>query len=296
MTQGPTVPDWLPCSDRSRERNDPLAGAGSHATQWFLVEISGAWGRHAFLDSPLDPVIGRAVAKRVEAAGMRPLAIRRTGKREPQNGWRWAVVDSRPGTESVRWGRVEAAEELLEVPLDGSTGVESDKPILAVCTHAKHDQCCAVRGRRVVAALAEAFPEETWECSHLGGDRFAGTMVLLPHGLYYGRMDDADEVDVVNRYLAGRVDERFFRGRSSLPHEVQAAQHYAREYVDDDRLDILSPTSVSFADGSWHVGLDHEGTPVSVVMAETLSEPLLSTCAATRFTRVREYRLQSIAR
>ena len=33
-------------------------------------------------------------------------------------------------------------------------------------------------GRR--RALAEAHPEETWECSHLGGDRFAGTMVLLP--------------------------------------------------------------------------------------------------------------------
>ena len=37
-------------------------------------------------------------------------------------------------------------------------------------------------------ALAAAYPEETWECSHLGGDRFAGTMNLLPHGLSYGRV------------------------------------------------------------------------------------------------------------
>jgi hypothetical protein len=291
---------WLPCSDRSRERNDPLAGTGSHGSQWFLVEISGAWGQHAFLESPLDPVIGRTLVKRIEAAGMRPLAIRRTGRREPQDGWRWAVVDSRPGQESVSWGHVERAEELLEVPLDGSAGQPSHLPILAVCAHARHDQCCAVRGRKVVAELADAFPEETWECSHLGGDRFAGTMVLLPHGLYYGRMDDGDAVGIVERYLDGRVDERFFRGRSALPNAVQAAQHYAREYLDDDRLDILGPLSADFGDGIWrivleHRGLEHSGTSVTVALAETLSEPLLSTCSATRAVQVREYRLLSVS-
>ena len=75
-----------------------------------------------------------------------------------------------------------------------------------MCAHGRHDQCCAVRGRVVAARLAAAYPEETWECSHLGGDRFAGTMVLLPHGLYYGWVDDGDAVAVVDAYLAGRVD------------------------------------------------------------------------------------------
>ena len=86
-------------------------------------------------------------------------------------------------------------------PLDGSAGTVSDRPVLLVCTHARHDQCCAVRGRPVAQTLARAFPDETWESSHLGGDRFAATMIVLPHGLYYGRVPTTDAETIVERYL-----------------------------------------------------------------------------------------------
>jgi hypothetical protein len=252
------------------------------------------------LDPPFDEELGRALVTRIEAAGMRPLAIRRTGRRPSQDSWKWAVVDSRQGQESVRWGEVADPRGLLDVPLDGSTGVASDRPIFAVCAHARHDQCCAVRGRQVVTRLADAFPEETWECSHLGGDRFAGTMVLLPHGLYYGRVDDGDATDIARSYLEGRVQEAFFRGRSSLTHPVQAAQHYARLQYGDDRIDAYAPLDEHWHDGgSWTVRLDgtaDDPRPVTVDLAEALSEPLLSTCAATRPGQVRQWRLVSITR
>lgn len=285
-------PDWEPCSDRSRERQDPLAGTGSHGDRWLLIEISSAWGRNAFLDPPFDRELGRALVKRIEAAGIRPLAIRRTGRRPLQTRWRWAYVDSRPGLEQVRWGEVDDLNELLSVPLDGSAGVASNQPIFCVCTHARHDQCCAVRGRHVVAELAARFPDETWECSHLGGDRFAGTMVLLPHGLYYGRVDDNDAVEIAEAYLDGRVVDRYLRGRSSLSHAVQAAQHFAREEFGDDRIDAFPP----LADERGHghrafVRLGTDAGPITVEVLETQSEPMLSTCAATKLVKVREYEL-----
>ena len=156
------APGWLPCSDRSIERDDPLAGTAGYGERWFLVEIDGAWGTHAFLQSQLDPALARALVTRIESAGIRPLAIRRTGRtadqRRGQKVWRWAAVDARVGHESVRWGSVTDPAELLTVPLDGSTGVRSDDPVICVCTHARHDQCCAVRGRPVVTALAQAHP------------------------------------------------------------------------------------------------------------------------------------------
>ncbi|RFA11264.1 hypothetical protein B7R54_12525 [Subtercola boreus] len=330
---GAGIPDWLPCSDRSRGRQDPLWATGSRGLQWFLVEIEGSWGMNAFTSSALGRELGQRIVSRVEAAGMRPLAIRRTGRRDPgaKTRWRWAFVDSRPGFEEVRWGEVDAPGELLEVPLDGSTGIHSAEPVYAVCTHAKHDQCCAVRGRPVVGALAAEFPHETWECSHLGGDRFAGTMVLFPEGLYYGRVDDADAVAVVRLAREGRVDERFFRGRSSLTHPVQAAQHFARERFGVDRLAAFAPlaereggvdgvTVVTLAAGAGAgaagaagVGAAGAGAAgggagaagaaasvgvadarIEVVVAETLSQPLLSTCGTTRFGRVREFTLVSL--
>ena len=292
-----TAEHWAPCSDRARERGDPLVGTGPRGIRWFLIEVAASWGQNALLDLPFDRSLGRALVRRIEAAGMRALAIRRTGRRIEPSRQRWAIVDSRPGQESVVWGEVTDAAALLEVPLDGSTGVASSRPLYCVCTHARHDQCCAVRGRRVVTALAAAHPEETWECSHLGGDRFAGTMVVFPHGLYYGYADDGDTVRIADAFDEGRIVPERYRGRSSLSHPVQAAQHYAREAFGDDRIDAFPPVAEEAIDAGWRVRLtggDGERGEVVVEVGETRSDPLLSTCAATRFVQVREFELRSI--
>lgn len=286
MTDG-----WVPCSDGARARQDSLVGTGSHGDRWFLVENQAGWGRHALLDPPFDAALGRALVHRVEGEGIRPLAIRRPGRRSAQDGTRWALVDSRPGRESVRWGRVDRVEELLDVPLDGSAGVPSDRPVFAVCAHGRHDRCCAVRGRSVAARLAQAYPEETWECSHLGGDRFAGTMVLLPHGLYYGWVDDGDAVAVADAYLDGRVVPELLRGRSSYSHPVQAAQHFART---SDLLEAYPPLREDRTDDGWSVVLAGVDGPVTVTLVETSSAPLLSTCAATQALPVKQWALGEI--
>lgn len=290
------VEHWRPCSDRAREREDPLVGTGPRGERWFLIEVSASWGRNALLDAPFDPELGRALVQRIESAGMRALAIRRTGRRPASSSWRWAVVDSRPGLESAHWGEVGDVRELLEVPLDGSSGQASDRPIFCVCTHARHDQCCAVRGRQVVATLAEAYPDETWECSHLGGDRFAGTMVVLPHGLYYGYADDADAVQIADAAIDGRIVDAFYRGRSSLSHPEQAAQHYARERFGGDAIDAWAPIATREREDGWSVSLADTDGDVVVEIGEDQSAPLLSTCAATRFVRVRQFRLDGIRR
>ncbi len=285
----------MPCSDGARARQDSLVATGSHGDRWFLVENQAGWGRHALLDPPFDHDLGRALVHRIEGAGIRPLAIRRPGRRVAQIGIRWALVDSRPGRESVRWGQVETLRDLLDVPLDGSTGVASDRPVFAVCAHGRHDQCCAVRGRSVAARLASEHPEETWECSHLGGDRFAGTMVLLPYGLYYGWVDDGDAVAVADAYLAGRVEPRFLRGRSAYSHPVQAAQHFARAALRDDSLDAYPPQHEERTADGWSVRLGTADGPVTVELVETSSAPLLSTCAATQALPVRQWALAGIA-
>ena len=292
---------WAPCSDRSLERDDPLAGTGGYGARWLLVEIDGAWGQHAFSQSRLDAEIGRALVRRAEAAGIRPVAIRRFGRRaderRAQTRWRWGLADARPGREEVRWGAVDDPAELLEVPLDGRAGVASERPVVLVCTHARHDQCCAVRGRPVAQTLAAAFPDDTWESSHLGGDRFAATMILLPHGLYYGRVPKADAAAIVDRYLGGQVVDRFFRGRSSLSNVAQAAQSFARRATGNSRVDALLPLrEEQTASGAWEVDLVDGSGILTVALRETLSAPLLSTCSATHPTSVREFEGESISR
>ena len=134
---------------------------------------------------------------------------------------------------------------LLDVDLgalrtDGTLGwPEAPGPVLAVCTHGRHDACCAESGRPVAAALAAAHPEETWEVSHIGGDRFAGNLLVLPHGLYYGRLDQVAALTVAGAHLAGQVDLDHLRGRSGWAMPVQHAEVALRRELGETRLDAV---------------------------------------------------------
>jgi hypothetical protein len=291
-----TVEVRVPCSDQSLARNDPMYGTASAGFSWMLLELPGAWGHSAFVKSPavIDAELGWAIVRRVESAKMRIAAIRKHGRRPTTPRWRWFVAHSRVGEEALYSGEVSDPRDYLNVALDGSDGQLSTDPVVAVCAHGKHDQCCAVRGRSACQAIAAKYPESTWECSHLGGDRFAATMLVLPEGLCYGRVDSTDSADLVRLYHEGRLDNRYLRGRTSLPHAVQAAQYFAREANGDDRIDALHPASVDHGDGEIRVVLHGDSGSVEVVLNEQLSEPLLSQCHAQVTGRVRTFTLASI--
>ncbi len=95
-----------------------------------------------------------------------------------------------------------------------------------VCTNGKRDQCCALRGRPVAAAIAAATDWDTWECSHLGGHRFAATIMLLPTGDMFGWLDPESALEVMRRFDAGQIVLSHYRGRcgQSCPGAGRAAR------------------------------------------------------------------------
>ncbi len=288
--------EWAPCSDQSRRRDDPMYGTASAGSSWLMLELCGPWGPSAFMESPsiIEPQLGRAIVRRAEQAGMRIVAIRRHGRRATSPRWRWFVAHSHVGGEALHHGEVTDPREYLHVALDGSDGRPVEHPLVAVCAHGKHDQCCAVRGRGAAAAIGAAYPELTWECSHLGGDRFAATMLILPEGLCYGRIDETDSPTLVRLYVEGRLVNAYLRGRTSLPHAVQAAQYFAREAFRDDRIEAFAPLQVESIAGTTRTVLQSISGSVEVVVREHLSEPLLSQCSARLPGRVRTHALVSI--
>jgi (2Fe-2S) ferredoxin len=276
----------LRCSFAAELRGDPLTGTASPALGFLLIEAPGPWGRLALTDSRLDPSVGSRVSSRAVAAGLRALLIRRTGRHGPVLRRRYAVVDARPGQESTRWGDFVADDELLDVPLDGGGEAPTYDPIYLVCTHGRHDTCCAMRGRPVAAALAAARPDQTWECSHVGGDRFAANLVVLPHGLYYGRVDADNVIEVVEAHERGEVVPRLLRGRSRWLPAAQAAQQHARERygdtIDSRRIGAFEPAgTIPLGDGRWQVRLRNDPGYLLVTVAATAgSESGLLTCHA----------------
>jgi hypothetical protein len=111
----------------------------------------------------------------------------------------------------------------------GTVGGEPVRePLYLVCTNARHDPCCAEYGLPVARALRQAVGLRAWECSHIGGDRFAANLVCLPEGVYYGRVGPLDGPRVAAAHLDGRVELDHYRGRSCHSFVVQAAEYFAR--------------------------------------------------------------------
>ncbi len=191
------------CRDVAVANAEPLAGTASRVDHWILIEYRGLWARDVLPGSGLSDQVKQRLR---EQASARPhtklLFVRRTERRgRPELRVMWG---SSPGA-----GR--AALPRRPRPARGPARPRPDRdparplphPLLLVCTHGKHDRCCARQGRPLYQALAELAEDELGlAVSHVGGDRFAGNVVVLPEGLYYGRVGPAEAWSVLDEYLA----------------------------------------------------------------------------------------------
>jgi hypothetical protein len=231
------------CSVRALARGDSLVATAAPAQRWLLIEQPGPWGRDALAESRFDRTVVPELARRSRAESVRLLLVRRPGDRLADSGRRWAYADSRPGQEGLWWSVRSSDAELLTAPWDGSVGVRAERPVFLVCTHGGHDACCALRGRPLARTMRAPGPADVWECSHLGGDRFAANVVVLPHGFYYGQVPGNGE-ELVRAHDVGQVALPWLRGRAGVPPPGQAAQHSARAELGLLGLDDLPVTAV----------------------------------------------------
>ncbi len=300
LVAGPRSAGGPACSTRSLAAGDSVAGTASYGRRWLLLEVAGAWGPNAFRQSPLlDRDLGIRIEHRATAEGFRLVAIRRPGRARLDQGrprWRWARIDCTPGHEAVRWGEAHDPAEYL-TSVFSEPGTSSADPVIAVCAHGRHDECCSARGRSVAAALAARDQALVWECSHIGGDRFAATLLLFPHGINYGRADTLDAGQMVAEYRAGRVMLDGLRGRSAFRFLEQRAQHAARQTFGDLRIGAYEPVASALtAPGRWQVELADPPGRVRVELTETTTAPVFSNCAATVPLAIPTFAVQSVDR
>lgn len=226
-TEQPTDPR---CSALSADADEPLAGTAPTDASWLFVERPGPWGPQALTDSRLDPAVAAHLAG---LPNTRVQLIRKPGRDTGDAATgpiRIFAARAMPDGVRVTGGAVETERDLLDIHPESHRLTEHDRPLLLVCANGKRDRCCAERGRPVAAALAERWAEETWETTHLGGHRFAATMLALPSGLVLGRLDASNAEQTVEEVLAGNVPGLLTRGRVGVSAAEQAAElHLLRE-------------------------------------------------------------------
>ena len=288
----------------------------SQVKAWLLIEVHGSWGRDAVDASELGPHAPTIWRNAMRARGIRVITIRRdleTHHHEPTTEVRLVhVVAGRPGVTAARARRrivddlhqvVTATESLASGGGSGAGWEDDDGPYALVCTNGRHDPCCATFGRPLVRALrGSPWADQVWECSHIGGDRFAGNLLLLPESLYFGRCDGPGAEQVLAGYGNGRIDLPRFRGRSTFSIVEQAAEHFVRTELALDALDAIASVeslgngqvAVRLADGAD--GADRRGGKELVVtMARTrVPAPTPLTCKGAEGLTYPSLRLMAI--
>ena len=280
------------CSGAALERGDDPAGTATHVSAFLLVEHHGPWGTAVLRDSRLPEEVRRHLGGH---RGLKVLLARRHHRAHRATSY--AVTACFPGRRQLVGRSVEDHRELLDVDVAAIARGEAPAgweeltgPVYAVCTHGRHDACCAERGRPVVAALTGVRPEQTWEVSHVGGDRFAANLLVLPEGLYYGQVTPDHVVGLAHHHEAGRLDLDHLRGRASRPMQIQYAEIALRRHLDDDRLTAVR--LVARDDDSSVFA--HETGRYDVRVDRLAGDPAPLTCGAAGLSRVPSFALRSI--
>ena len=274
----PTTDSLRPhaCAAQSRQSQECLAGTASRAQRWVLLEQPGAWGKNALAESSLPAEIGEHLLRLKDQVPARVVLLRRPGGRKPSSARRTMfVAHTSPTGGWLEQLELADVREMLDVdvtPLSkGLTvgGTRQTRPHYLVCTNGKHDPCCAQYGLPVARVLQAAVADRVWECSHIGGDRFAGNLVSLPDGFFYGRLDPDTARTVVAATESGQIALDYWRGRSALPFAWQAAEAAIRR-----EFDLATPEALTFLRGTrvdddrhqvWFVLADRRRLEVTVV-------------------------------
>jgi hypothetical protein len=219
---------------------EPAVGtAPERARSWLLIEFDGPWPAQV-RDAALPEPLGR-LALRADDLGLRVQLIRRPGRRPrpAAASAEAAPAQAQAAAVFVGWTagpypwlrRGDAADagslfdQLAALPGGAvpAFGAPVTDPLYLVCTNGRRDVCCARFGGPLARALGAAHPAPVWETTHVGGHRYAANLVLLPHGLYYGPVDEAAATAAVDAYQHGEIAPGRYRGRAGLPQDEQRA-------------------------------------------------------------------------
>ena len=226
------------CSMRSREVGEPIAGSAAAETAvWIVLEHRASWGAKAVAESNLpDEVKARLTAWEAEIPGARVQLARRQGRVDgPLRLW---IGVSDLGASRLCERTIGSPEELLQLDVPAQVralrageavagAATPAQPLVLVCTNGRRDVCCAKLGAPVAQALAQQDGLEVWQTTHLGGHRFAATLLQLPEGLCYGRLEPHEAPALAEAIRGGKR----IHGDRTFGRAIEAGRMFRRGAV-----------------------------------------------------------------
>ncbi|MFZ4825985.1 MAG: sucrase ferredoxin [Phototrophicaceae bacterium] len=271
------------CSQQSYQMGIEPYGTASEAMVWLLLEYHGEWRNQALEDNDLPPAVQAWLhdAQRCIPRS-RPLLIR---SEKPRATRSFYIIDTTPHRPTLYHVPFDDYSELLSYDpqqiIQGHSQLSpSDEKLFLVCTNGKRDQCCAKFGLPIYQAFQSQEGIHTWQCTHIGGHRFASTGIVFPSGVTYGYITEEQVPSLAQAIRADQVLLPLYRGRTAYSAWVNAAEYFLRK---QEQLladaDLTWRTSEQVSADVWQIMFsDAQGKSYRVQLNVTQHEPLPSSC------------------
>lgn len=221
------------CSVVSRESGDDPAGSAGAFHAALLVEVAPPWGQDISRSRRFPDGLRDVLATAQQAGLFQKFTAFMPEKDRSVAGHTRVFRFSRPdtGMDAGAFSRYEKAEFLIpDAELSSSFGgifsgsheyaVEENRDAreVFVCVHNNRDVCCGRFGTELHRALKEVESRELrlWRCSHLGGHRFAPTMMDFPTGTVWGHANPQTAASLVRHEMDPAEAGRLYRGWPGL--------------------------------------------------------------------------------
>ncbi len=228
------------CSVVSKVNGEDLAGYAIPFEHRLLVEVAPPWegdvGASRYYPEGLWDAL-MAAWRRGSPVGMTAILP------DPEysfTGWTRLVYLRRPRGPFAAYKKTEyllpdgylvpAVEALFDAPGGPSRFEEYRRDTrgvrdVVVCTHGSHDACCGKFGYPIYEKLRREYAEpdklRVWRASHLGGHRFAPTLVDYPESRYWGRLEPWAIEGLASRNVPASELRRFYVGWSGLESRLE---------------------------------------------------------------------------
>ncbi len=222
------------CRDLCLERDEPLEGMG-HLPERVLMLAwpRGKWRTPRWESVDMEPALAAAVHD-ASHAGLHVALVDKVGETDTL-----PTLMAQPESVYADFDTQEEIAAAIRAYVAGEIFAGSVDPRITIlcCTDSRRDACCARYGfstYKAMTAIADPSRFNIVQATHLGGCRFAASLVVLPQRQRYGRMTAGQAPGFLRAILNNDIFLPTYKGRADQPEPVQVAEIAAMRWAEEN--------------------------------------------------------------
>lgn len=237
------------CFDDSLQSSEHLFGTVPNVNFWILIEYKDSWEKKAFNNCNIDADVKSVIRKLAGRYTKSRIQLIKNGYSNKDHIKLYIAITTETQKELFEF-KIASYRDILEIDFNNELSDSTLKtdPVLLICTHGSYDNCCGEKGLELFNHITKDEKDfEVWKTTHLGGHRFAANLLILPDGIYYGRINKQNYDKIRKSHRSNHLEINMLRGRCFYTAGVQAAEYYLRsklDYTDHDNIILISQTII----------------------------------------------------